>query len=55
MKKAVSSKSVEFIYGSMGDMSRRIRGKRSARKARKNWVKYGTNLSSFMTDLKVDF
>ena len=32
VKKAVSSKAVGLIYGSKGDMSRRIRGKRSARK-----------------------
>ena len=32
VKKAVSSKSVELIYGSNSDMSRRVRGKRKARK-----------------------
>ena len=32
VKKAVSSKAIELIYGSKGDMSRRVRGKRSARK-----------------------
>ena len=32
VEKAVSSKAVGFIYGSKGDMSRRVRGKRSAKK-----------------------
>jgi len=32
VKKAVSSKAVGLIYGSKGDMSRRVRGKRKARK-----------------------
>ena len=32
VKKAVSSKAVGLIYGSKGDMSRRVRGKRRARK-----------------------
>ena len=32
VKKAVSSKAVELIYGSKGDMSRRVRGRRKARK-----------------------
>ena len=32
VKKAVSSKSVELIYGSNGDMSWRVRGQRKARK-----------------------
>ena len=36
VKKAVSSKAVGLIYGSKGDMSRRIIGKRFTRKARKN-------------------
>ena len=34
VKKAVSSKAIELIYSSKGDMSRRVRGKRRARKTR---------------------
>ena len=35
VKKAVSSKAVELIYGSKGDMSRRKNGQRKVNKARK--------------------
>ena len=35
-KKAVSSKVVQFIYGSKGDMSRSKNLKRTARNSRKN-------------------
>ena len=35
MKKAVSSKAVEFLYGSKGDMSRRKNLRRTARNERK--------------------
>ena len=34
VKKAVSSKAVGLIYGSKSDVSRMVRGKRSARKTR---------------------
>ena len=36
VKKAVSSKAVEFLYGSKGDMSRRENLKRTARNKRKS-------------------
>ena len=36
VKKAVSSKAVEFLYGSKGDMSRRKSLKRTARNKRKS-------------------
>ena len=36
VKKAVSSKAVEFLYGSKGDMSRRKNLRRTAIKSRKS-------------------
>ena len=51
MKKNVSSKAVELIYGSKGDMSRRVEGNERPEKP--------TNLLAdfwhFVTDLQADF